>query len=134
MTVAVNTEGKGALSYKITGVASTDNAGQGAIANPEGVTLIILRTTLLVTTQSNGAGNLGIGIAADAVSKATDILNDLAMGAATGKAYNGSAPQTTAKTEITAPALWTASKYLTFTGSASLVGLDATLYIEYVRA
>ncbi len=134
MTVSINTEGKGALSIKITGVASTDNGGVGAIANPEGVTLIILRTTLLVTTQTTGAANLAIGVAADAVSKATDILNDLAMGATTGKAYNGSAPQTTAKTEITAPALWTASKFLTFTGSASTAGLDATLYVEYVRA
>lgn len=133
MTVSVNIEGKGALSFKITGVASAANAGVGAIANPEGVSLIILRTTLFVTTQSTGAANLGIGVAADAVSKATDILNDMAVGGATGKMYNGHAPQTTAKTEITAPALWSSDKFVTLTGSATTAGLDATLYIEYLR-
>jgi len=132
MTVSINSEGKGQMSIQITGVASTDNAGVGQIANPEGVKLLILRSTLYVKTQSSGAANLGIGVAASG-AKGTDILNDLAMGAAPGKWYNGHAMQNTAKTEITAPAVWDTDKYVTFTGSASTAGLDATLYLEYIR-
>jgi hypothetical protein len=83
---------------------------------------------------STGAANLGIGVGASG-AKATDILNDLAVnGAITDKVYNGHAMQNTAKTEIQAPALWTTDKYITFTGSASTVGLEAYLFVEYVRA
>lgn len=135
MTAVRNSEGKGGFSIQINGGTPTTNGGQGAIANPEGVSLIVLRSQLYVKTPSTGAGNLGVGIAADAVTKATDILNDLAVGGAiAGKVYNGNTIQTTAKTEITAPAVWTSDKYLTLTGSADLTGLDATLYVEYVRA
>ena len=135
MTIAINKQGKGALAIDITGVASAAGGGQGALPNPEGVSIIILRTTVYIRTKSTGAANLGIGIAADAVTKATDILNDLAMGGvAAGEVYNGHAMQNTAKTQITAPAVWTTDKYLTFTGSATLAGLDATLYLEYIRA
>ena len=133
MAVAVNTEGKGQMSIALTGGASTDNGGLGAVANPEGASLIILRTTFYGINNSTGAANLGIGVAANATTKATDILNDLAMGAVAGKMYNGHAMQNTAKTEITAPALWTPDKFITFTGSASTAGLTGTLYVEYVR-
>lgn len=132
MTVAVNTEGKGQLSIAVTGVASTDNAGIGQIANPEGATLLILRTTFYGITNSTGAANLGIGVVASG-AKGTDILNDLSMAAVAGKAYNGHVMQNGAKTEIQAPAYWTPSTYITFTGSASTVGLTGTLYVEYVR-
>ncbi len=133
MSVSISQEGKGVLAIDLVGSTSTDNGGLGAVKNPEGVSCIILRTTFYGKTNSTGAANLGIGIAADAVSKATDILNDLAMAAVAGKMYNGHAPQATAKTEISAPALWTADKYITFTGSASTAGLTGTLYVEYVR-
>jgi spermidine/putrescine-binding protein len=117
MTISMQQQGKGALTIDITGVASADAGGQGALANPEGVSIMILRTTLYIRA-----------------TKATDILNDLAMGGvAAGEVYNGHAMQNTAKTGITAPALWTTDKFLTFTGSASLVGMDASLYIEYLR-
>ncbi len=132
MTVSISQEGKGVLAIDLVGGTSTDNAGLGAVANPEGGSVIILRTTFYGKTNSSGAANLGIGIAA-AGAKATDILNDLAMAAVAGKMYNGHAMQNTAKTEITAPALWAADKFITFTGSASTAGLTGTLYVEYVR-
>ncbi len=132
MAVSISQEGKGVLAIDLVGGTSTDNAGLGAVANPEGGSVIILRTTFYGKTNSSGAANLGIGIAA-AGAKATDILNDLAMAAVAGKMYNGHAMQNTAKTEITAPALWAADKFITFTGSASTVGLTGTLYVEYVR-
>lgn len=133
MTIAVNYEGRGTLTIDITGVASTANGGVGAILNPEGVSILITKSTLQVITPSDGAANLGIGVGATAATKGTDILNDLAMGGAiTGKWYNGHARQNTAKTEITAP-ICTSTDYITFTGSASTVGLSARLYLEYIR-
>lgn len=136
MTIAVKTEDKGmGLAIDITGVASAAAGGQGALANPEGVNLLILRSYLYVDVASTGAANIDVGIGAAAATDATDIINALAMnGAIAGKVYNGNTIQTTTKTEVSAPAVWTPSKFLCITGSASLVGLKATLYIEYVRA
>lgn len=134
MTATINEEGKGALSIHLVGAASAANGGLGAIANPEGVKLIILRTTLLVHAPSTGAANLSAGVAATADAAATDIINALAMnGVAADTPYNGHVMQNGAKTEIAAPAVWTPSKFITFTGSATTVGLDATLYVEYLR-
>lgn len=133
MTVAVNTEGKGQMSIAITGVASTANAGIGQVANPEGVSVCILRTTLSCITESTGSSNLSCGVTTTGAA-ATDIVNALDMNGLTeGGFYNGHAMQNTAKTAITAPAVWTAAKYITFTGSATSVGFTGTLYVEYVR-
>lgn len=133
MAVTVNTEGKGWLSAAFTGVAATTGGAIGSIANPEGGTLIITRSLLYVSSNSTGAANLSVGVGASATTTATDIINVLAMAAAAGKAYNGSTIQTTEKTEITAPVLWTSDKYITFTGSATTAGLAGTLYVEYLR-
>lgn len=135
MTVATETEGRGVLAIKITGVASTDNGGIGAVLNPEGVNCVILRTTFYAHTPSTGAANLGVGVAANATTKATDILNDLDAQTMTADTmWNGHAMQNTAKTQISAPALWQAGYYITFTGSATTVGFEGYLFVEYVRA
>jgi hypothetical protein len=133
MTVTLNTEGKGGtLSLAITGVASTDNAGVGSFANPFGVDVLIVRATLRIITPSTGAANLGIGVTT-AAAKATDILNDLDVnGSGTDVWFNGHAMQNTAKTQISAPAVWTAAKYVTLTGSATTVGFTGTLYLECI--
>lgn len=134
MTVEINAEGKGALSIAIIGVAATGNGGQGAILNPEGVSVIITNALLYTITESTGAANLGIGIGATATTKGTDILNDLDMNGVTEPGmYNGFARQNTAKTEKTAPAIWGATEYLTFTASATMVGFTGVLYLEYLR-
>ncbi len=136
MTIELNPgpQLKGRMHIKVTGAASTAAAGLGSLLNPEGVPLVILRSQLYIETPSTGAANLSAGITTAAAS-ATDILNALAVGGAiTGKVYNGNTIMPTAKTEITEPAVWTADKYLTLTGSATTVGLVAHLYVEYVRA
>jgi len=134
MTVAVSSEGRGVLTIDVTGAVAATAGGIGAVANPEGASILVLRTTWRVITPSTGAANVGIGIVANATTKGTDILNDLAAnGAIMGKVYNGHAMQNTAKTEITAPAVWGATDYLTFTGSADSTGLVARLYVEYIR-
>jgi hypothetical protein len=133
MTTTINTEGKGAFSVSIIGANNANNAGLGGIANPDGGDLLILRATLYVKTHSTGAANLSAGIGA-AGAASTDIVNALAMGGAIdGKYYNGFIMQNGAKTEAAAPAVWTSSTFLNITGSADTTGLDATLYLEYVR-
>lgn len=133
MTVAVKSEGRGVMAIDITGTTSTANAGQGQVANPEGVNVVILRSTLLTKTASTGAANLGIGVAASG-AKGTDILNDAAVnGLAANHLYNGHVMQNGAKTQISAPALWTPTTYVTFTASADMSGYTGTLFLEYLR-
>jgi len=133
MTVSVNTEGKGnTMSIAITGVASTDNAGIGEVANPFGVSVQIVRATFNFVTPSTGSANLSVGVTTTGAA-ATDILNALDVnGVAAASWYNGFAMQNTAKTAITAPAVWTTSKYVTFTGSATTAGFTGTLYLEVI--
>lgn len=133
MSAQVSNEFNKAMVIEIEGVVGATDGAIGAIANPEGATLVVMRTTLIVEENSDGAANLSCGIAATPTGAANDIINALAMAAAEGKAFNGHARQNTAKTQIAAPALWTADKYLNFTGSASTVGLKAKLLVEYVR-
>jgi hypothetical protein len=134
MTVAVSSDAdkKGWLEIDITGVASTDNAGIGEIANPEGCTLGIVRAFCYFATGSTGAANLDIGVGASG-AKASDICSAMDMSQATvgGKLIHMPAVQV-AETE-NPTAKWTSTTYLTFTGSGSSVGLSAKLYVEYIR-
>jgi len=132
---AINTTGKGMLSVPVTGTTSTDGGAMCAVANPEGQTIYILRSYLVVTTASTGAANISVGVAADGVTSATDMINALAInGSIANKIYNGNTIQATTKTEVSAPAAWTSTKYVTCTGSADSSGFTGTLYIEYIRA
>lgn len=134
MTVSVNPAGpqRGMLVIKLTGVASTDSGGQGEVANPEGVTLGITRAFAYFVTGSTGAGNLDIGVGASG-AKCTDICSTMDVIQATvgGKFIYMPAAQV-AETE-SPTAKWTASTYLTFTGSNTLVGLVGYLFVEYIR-
>lgn len=124
----------GMFSVDLAGLAATTGGAIASIPNPEGETLIILRSYLYVRTPSTGAANLSVGIGAAIDTAATDIINALAVGGSiTGKYYNGQAQQVSAKTEVSAPAPWTADKFLNVSGSATTVGLDAVLYVEYLR-
>jgi hypothetical protein len=133
MTVATTlTDQRGGfLKIKITGVASTSNAGIGYVANPEGVKLGILRTYLYARTGSTGAGNLDVGVTTVA-AKGTDILSTFDMIQATIGAklfYCQAVPVNETEDAV----VWAADTYITFTGSGSSVGLDADLYVEYIR-
>lgn len=134
MTVARSTDPdlKGWLEIDITGVASASNGGIGNILNPEGVRLLITRTIAYFITGSVGAGNLDIGVAAAITTKATDILSTFDMIEATvgGKAFNC---QAVPANETEEAVVWEAGEYLTFTGSATSVGLAAKLFVEYIR-
>lgn len=132
MTVEIEHEQqRGMMCIDITGVASADNAGIGEIANPEGVKLGILRTYAYFETGSTGAGNLDVGVAASG-AKGTDILSTFDMIEATvgGKLFYCQAVPVN-ETEVAV--VWPATSYITFTGSATSVGLSAKLFIEYIR-
>ncbi len=130
-----NVEGKGMMSVHIVGGTSLAAGALCSMANPEGVALLVLRSYLYVKAHSTGAANINVGIGATAATDATDMISALAMGGAIdGKVYNGNVQTVATKTELSAPVVWTADKFLQATGSADTTGLDATLYVEYVRA
>lgn len=133
MAASVSSSGRGMMAIDITGVVATTDGAIGAVKNPEGVDVLVTRSVLYVKTQSSGAANLTCGVGATATTSTSDIINALAVGGATGKYYNGQAVQVTAKTEVTAPAVWAKDTYINFTGSATTVGLVATLFVEYLR-
>lgn len=133
MSLTRQNEGNaGFLKLTIAGAASTANGGVGSILNPEGVDLLIVRTFLYARTGSTGAVNLDVGIGATAATKGTDILStfngiDATIG---GKAFYC---QAASVSEAEEAVIWEDDEYLTVTGSATSVGLDADLYVEYIR-
>ncbi len=124
-------DGRGMHRIGVTGVASTANAGIGQLVNPEGIRLAIIRSYMYFATGSTGAGNLDIGIGLTGV-KATDILSTFDMIEATvgGKMFNC---QAIPVNETEEAVIWEAGEFVTFTGSATLVGLAGDLYLEYIR-
>jgi len=133
MTVHIESEGHGGcLTIHLVGAASAAAAGLGQIANPEGRTCIILRTTYYALTASTGAATLSVGVTTTGLA-ATDILNAMdAVAATAGTFWNGHVMQNGAKTQIAAPAIWHSTDYITFTGNATTVGLEGFLYVEYI--
>lgn len=129
MTATLNTIGNGAgVSYAITGVASTAGGGIASIANPEGVDLHILATYWEIKTPSTGGANIDIGIGT-AAADSTDIINALADSSA--GVFNGIAQVVTAKSA--AGLKWASGSVLNITGSATTVGLEAVLHVQYIR-
>ena len=131
MTVSIDTEGRGFLTIDLTGAVSTDNGGLGEVANPEGVDLPITRSYVYFESGSVGAANLDVGVAATGV-KGTDVLSSFDVIEATvgGKAFYC---QAVPVNETEEAVIWEADEYLTFTGSATTVGLVGKLFLEYVR-
>jgi len=125
-----NSFAAGYFEFDLTGVASTDGGAIGAVLNPEGVPLIITDVKLYVDTHSTGAANLNVGIAANATTSDTDLINALAVGGAIdGKAYHGM----TALAAKGEAQVWGVTEYITATGSASTAGFNGRLFIRYVR-
>ena len=120
----------GHLEIPLTGALLFAGGEIAAVENPEGVALIITDVKLFVDTPSTGACNLNAGLAADAVTSDTDMINALAInGAITGKAYHGM----TALAAKGEAQVWGVTQYLTVTGSASSVGFTGRLFVEYIR-
>lgn len=102
----------------------------GAQLNPEGVPLIIQDVKLYVDTPSTGGANISVGIAANATTSDTDLINALAInGAITGKTYHGM----TALAAKGEGQVWGATEYITATGSADSSGFAGRLFVQYIR-
>ncbi|PKO03047.1 MAG: hypothetical protein CVU43_04510 [Chloroflexi bacterium HGW-Chloroflexi-5] len=123
---------RGMLCIDIEGAASVANGGLGAILNPEGKKLGILRTYAYFETGSTGAANLDVGVGATAATKGTDILSTFDGIEATvgGKLFYC---QAVPVNETEDAVIWEAGEYITFTGSASTVGLEGKMFVEYIR-
>lgn len=133
MTVTANSaDQRGMFKILLTGAASAANAGLGEVANPEGVTLGITRAFIFARTGSTGAANLDIGIGASG-TKNSDVCSAMDVIEATIGGDLTFLPAAQAAETDSPTALWTSSTYLTFTGSASTAGLDADVYVEYIR-
>ena len=120
----------GNLEIPLAGAALFAGGEVGTLLNPEGVPLIIVDVKLYVDTPSTGAANLNVGIAVNATTSDTDMINALAVnGAITGKAYHGM----TALAAKGEAQVWGASEYITATGSASTAGFVGRLFVQYIR-
>ena len=119
----------GYIEIPLTGALLFAGGEVAAVANPEGVPLIITDVKIYVDTPSTGAANLNAGLAANATTSDTDMINALAVnGAITGVAYHGM----TALAAKGAAQVWSTTQYLTATGSASTVGFTGRLFVRYV--
>lgn len=120
----------GYLEIPLTGAALFAGGEVAACLNPEGVPLIITDVKIYVDTPSTGGANLSVGIAANATTSDTDMINALAVnGAVTGLAYHGM----TALAAKGAAQVWGATEYITATGSASTAGFAGRLFVQYIR-
>ena len=134
MTVSTAvTDQRGYMKVKVTGVAAATAGGIGSILNPEGVALGITRAFVYFRTGSTGATTFDVGIGATAVTANASVMDFAdAIEATVGGKFIFGPTAAAAITEI--PTLkWGTTEYMVFTGSATTVGLDADVYIEYVR-
>lgn len=116
--------------YKVALSASDAAGGVAAIANPEGVEVIVTRVVIDVNTQSTGACTVDAGIAANATTLADTLIDGLSVAAA-GTFDNISDAGTNGK----ARAAWGASQFLTISkASGAAAGLAGNVYIEYTIA
>lgn len=121
----------GYVAIPLSGAALFAGGEIGSLLNPEGVPLIITDVKLYVATPSTGGANINCGIAANATTSDTDMINALAInGAITGKAYHGM----TALAAKGEAQVWGATEYITATGSADSTGFAGTLFVQYIRA
>lgn len=123
--------GKGAF-YTDLVAAPTGVAGMAAIANPEGVDLIVTRCAIVTTVAATGSTTVDAGIAANATTTSDTLIDGQTVNAL------GLVDNIQAKTgNALAATLWPAASFLTVqkvAGAAlSEAGLVAKIYVEYMR-
>ena len=113
-------------------LAAADTAG-GVLgwANPEGATILILRTVLDVTTKATAACTLDVGVAANGTTLSDTLIDGVDVGTAAGvfdNTVNGGTNGLGA-TKCTSSQFVTASK-----ASGAAAGLVGSAYITYILA
>lgn len=116
--------------YKVALAALETAGGVLALANPEGVPLIIKRLILDVTTKATGACTVDAGIAANGTTLNDTLLDGLDVGTAAGVFDNIEHQGTNG----VSAKRWGTTEYLTISkASGNAAGLVGNAYIEYVR-
>lgn len=136
MTAKIKSDGAfggNRLRIEITGAASAANGGQGNLLNPFGVPVLVRGAELHTLVASTGAATLSAAVGVASGAGGTDLLDTATVnGLAANHVYNCFAPQGTAKTAISAPAVWTATTYLSLTASATMVGYHGYLLLDCI--
>lgn len=117
----------GAYRAQLTATTGTTGGGALALANPEGQPVIVTRLTLYVEDASDGAATVDAGIGASATTSADNLIDGVSV-AATGVSDNITDKGSNGKSRQ----LWGASQFLTITASATLAGMIAYAYVEYL--
>ena len=118
------TGGIKSLKIPLVAATTTDPGAVCAVANPEGVRLIVISAQILVDTEG-ALGTATFGIAANGTTAASNIYSaDLTV---TGMGVSDFIVNNT-------PLTWNADEFITGTASASVAGLEASLYVQYIRA
>lgn len=106
----------------------TGAGGVAAVANPEGVDLIITNAFLDITEASDGAGTVDAGVAANATTSADTLIDGQSVNAI-GVILSGTG--TNGKRGVK----WGTDEYLTVSqASGAVAGMAGFLYVQYVRA
>lgn len=111
----------------VAGVAATTGGAILAWQNPENTTIFIDRVEIDVQTKSTGAANLSVGVAANGTTSSANLIDTYAIGG-TEKVVNNMDDKGTNGKSVQK---MTTSQFLTFTGSATTVGLVADVYVHY---
>lgn len=109
------------VKVPLTATTATTGGAVASWANVEAQDIIISRIVIDVVTQSTGAANVAVGVAANGTTSATTFFAAQAVGAA-GVFSNATAAKATT------------SQFVTVTGSADTTGLVGSLYIYYTLA
>lgn len=116
------------IELTLTGTTSTSGGGIAAWTPPEGGPMIITNLAVLGTANSTGAANLSVGVAANAATSATNLINAQAIGSAANTAiFSGTG------TSATVGCVLTGSQAVTFTGSANSSGFAGKAFIFYAK-
>jgi len=123
----------GFLKVEVTGGTPVTAGGLGSLANPEGVLLGIIRAFVYFRTGSTGAATFDVGVGATATTANASVMDfaDAVEATVGGKLVFGPTAQVAITESPTA--LWDSDEYLVFTSGQVTTGLDADVYIEYIR-
>jgi len=133
MTATINTQvGHGHLVIDLVGSALTNDMGN--VLNPEGVACVITGAMLYVEHAGVATSDLHIGIGAASTGVAqNDVGDNVPVDLTAGHVQNLVHP-TAANTELTVPAIWHATDYLTFFVDTALsTGFIGKLFVDYIR-
>lgn len=118
----------GAFRADLTAATVTTGGAVLALANPEGVPIIVTRIILNITTPSSGAATVDAGIAANGTTSSDNLIDGASVATAAKALDNISDIGTNGKSRQ----LWGTTQYLTITASATLAGMVGEAIVEYI--